>query len=275
MRIGVIQPVAEDLLTVRSDDGAGELAAVNAQLIEATEVGHLDALHPGRGQHARRRQLGDDLGKLDRQRRLVLAKVVGDALQVAGLGGEVQLLQHHGANLDEHRVESVGRCDAMQQPKDPPERRQIDANDLVDVGILNLDRDGQAGLGAGAMNLPNRCRGHRLGRKRGKDLTGAPTGKLLGKALLDVVVGPGRHAILQRLQLGAKRLRQHVGHDADELTDLDEQPAEPLDATVNPPRIATVRFQAAAASRHRARRGAVESATGSTTGSPASSPSRR
>ena len=57
----------------------------------------------------------------------------------------------------------------------------------------------------------------------GEDFVGRAPAELLAQTGLDVLVGPGRHLILQPFELAAKGLGQEVGHDADELADLDEQ----------------------------------------------------
>ena len=57
----------------------------------------------------------------------------------------------------------------------------------------------------------------------GEHLVGSTPAELLAQPRLDVLVGPGRHLVLQPLQLAPERLGQEVGHDADQLADLDEQ----------------------------------------------------
>ena len=78
----------------------------------------------------------------------------------------------------------------------------------------------------GAVHLADRRRGDRLGRELGEHLGRRAPAELLAQARLDVAVGAGRNLILQPLQLLAKGVGQNVGHDADELADLDEQAAQ-------------------------------------------------
>ena len=61
-----------------------------------------------------------------------------------------------------------------------------------------------------------------------EDVTGAAS-HLLAEAPVDICVRPRRNLILQPLELPPKLFRQEVGHDADELTDLEEQPLKPRD----------------------------------------------
>ena len=120
----------------------------------------------------------------------------------------------------------------MNQRSTPKMRRsalQIDADDLLDVRVLDLDRDLLAAVQARAVDLADRRRGHRLGRELGEQLARAAAAELLAQARLDVAVGPRRHLILQPLELLAERVGQEVGHDADQLADLDEQAPQPQD----------------------------------------------
>ena len=156
MRIGVIDAIAEDLLTVSRHNRARQLRAVDVQLIELGEAVDLKACDPARRQDARGRQARLQRRKADRELRRVLGKVVGDALQLTRLGGKVQLLQHHGANLGKYRIHAVIGRHPVQHLKDTPERAQIDAHDLLDVGILHFDRDLDAVFGASAVDLTNR-----------------------------------------------------------------------------------------------------------------------
>ena len=70
-----------------------------------------------------------------------------------------------------------------------------------------------------------------------KTSVGPAAAELLAQARLDVVVGARRHLILQPAQLVAKRVGQEVGHDADELADLDEQAAQPDDRRLDAARV--------------------------------------
>ena len=56
-------------------------------------------------------------------------------------------------------------------------------------------------------------------------------------------VGARRHLILQPLELVAERLGEEVGHDADELADLDEQALQLDDGALDAAGVAPVRGQ--------------------------------
>ena len=117
---------------------------------------------------------------------------------------------------------------------------QVDAHHLLDVGVLDLDRDLLAAVQARPVDLADRRRGDRLGRELREQLGRAAAAELLAQARLDVAVRARRHLILQPLELLAERVGQEVGHDADELADLDEQAAQPQDRGLDPARVPAV-----------------------------------
>ena len=161
----------------------------------------------------------------------------GDALDVVGLAAEVELLQHHGADLAIEPLHALVRDEPRDDAEDAAQRAQIDGDDLLDVGILHLDRDLLARRQARAVHLADRRRGDRPLVELGEQLA-RRLAELLAQALLDLGVGPRRHLVLQPLELGAELLGQKVRHDRDELPDLDEQPLQPRDRAVHAARVA-------------------------------------
>ena len=99
-------------------------------------------------------------------------------------------------------------------------------HDLLDVRVLHLDRHVLAGVQPRLVHLTDRGRRHRLGREFREQRLGVAPPELLLQSIADVGIGTRRHLILQGLELVAKGVGEEVGHDADELPDLDEQPPQ-------------------------------------------------
>ncbi len=112
---------------------------------------------------------------------------------------------------------------------------QIEADDQVDVPVLDLDRDAPPIDQARLVNLAEGRAGHRLGVER-RDLAHSCP-ELALQSLGDLPVGAWRHLVLQRLELGHELGRQEVRHDRQELSYLDEEPLEPEDGRVHAARV--------------------------------------
>ena len=236
VRIGVIDAVGEDLLAVELDDLTGEMPAVDLELLRGDLVGDLEAGLEVGDQHAVGRQLLDD-----RRERDVRAahEVRGDPRRVARLGLVVELLHHDRADLAIQLVEPLVRHEPLDDVEDPAQRVEVAADDLLDVGVLHLDRDLGAVDQAREVDLPDRGRGERALVELREHLLGAAT-VLLDQPLLDVLVRARRHRVLQPLELAAELLGKEVRHDRDQLPDLDEQALELDDRALDPARVAEV-----------------------------------
>lgn len=90
------------------------------------------------------------------------------------------------------------------------------------------------------MHLPDGSRSDGLGIEFGKDLVGRLSAQFLAQTNLQLGKRPGRHAILQGLQLLAEGQRQKIRHHADQLANLDEQALEIDDGGKNAPGIPSV-----------------------------------
>ena len=242
----------KNLLAVGLDADAGSGTAVDLEAFDPFEIGDLDPLHPFGGQHARRRELGHHPREPHlRRRRLAGGEVGGDLLDGGGLASVVELGQHHLPDLAVDGVEPVVGHEPAQHGEDPLQRPQIDADDLLDVGVLDLDRHLLARRQPRAVHLADRRRGDRHGRELREHLGRRAPAKLLAQPRLDVAGGAGRNLILQPLQLLPERVGQDVGHDADELPHLDEEPAQLDDGGLDPAGVPAVLLQRQALDRGR------------------------
>jgi hypothetical protein len=153
--IGVIDAVGEDLLAVDLDHLAGQGAAIEAELLAADRVGDLDPGLEAGGQHPRGRAIAHHLGERDV---LAIGEVGGDAIAVVGLGAEVELGQDDRADLAVDVLEALVRHEPLDDAEDALECPQIVADDLLDVGVLDLDRDRLARGQGRAVDLADRRR---------------------------------------------------------------------------------------------------------------------
>ena len=220
MRIGVVVAVDEDLLAIGVDRQARGLFPIDPRGAQAGQIRGLDSRHPARGQHPAGRVLGDHLG----EQHVGPAREVGrDDLHRRGFLAIVELGQDHLANLAVDRAKAPLGHELAQQAEDALQGAQVGLDDLLDVRVLHLDRDLAAVLEAREMHLPDRRRSDRGPIELREDFVGTAPTELLAQTRLDVLVGPGRNLVLQAFEPAAKRLGEEVGHDADQLADLDEQ----------------------------------------------------
>jgi len=122
--------------------------------------------------------------------------------------------------------------------------------------VLHLDRYLLTRMQARHVHLANGRRSHRRPIELGKDLARLATPSSATSLASMSSYGRGGTRFLQGLQFLAKSLRQHVGHHADELPDLDEQSVQLDDAGQDPARFCrwTACTSSAAASSLRKRR---------------------
>ena len=228
VRIGVIDAVDEDLLAVGLDAPGGrprrDRPPAPASRVEVADLGPVDPLG---GQHARRRELRDH----PREARTFgprPAKLAAICAMASASRAVVELGQDHLADLAVDGVEALVGHEPAEQIEDAAQRPQVGPDDLLDVGVLHLDRDLLARR-AGAPRGPGRSTPRRSApartrrtprRRRGRRTPRAGAPRCPGRGA--AAPGPAGPSSSR-----AERLGQEVGHDADELADLDEQPLQP------------------------------------------------
>jgi hypothetical protein len=115
---------------------------------------------------------------------------------------------------------------------------EVRLHDLLDVGVLDLDRDLGAVVKPREMDLADRGRGDRALLELREHL--ARRADVLAQPSLDILERPRRHRVLKPLELAPKLLGQEVRHDRDQLTDLDEQTLQPDDRALDAARVPEV-----------------------------------
>ena len=157
-----------------------------------------------------------------------------------GLALEIELLGDHLANLVVVGVEPLHRNEHLHDGHDPADGLEIEPRDLIDVLVLHLDRDASPVEKVSLVYLTERSAGQRTSLEPREHLIDR-TSEIGKNAMLDVLEGPRRNLILQAFEPGAKLLREEVGHDAEQLADLDEEPLELDNRSLYAQGIATVR----------------------------------
>src|SRR5215510_12175040 len=188
VRVGVVDTVGEDLLAVDLDDLARELAAVEPELLDAEAIGDLAAGLEVGDQDARGGQLVDDPGEADVGAALEVGR---DPLGVVGLGLVVELVHDDRADLAVQLGQALIGNEPADDPEDPAQGVEVAAHDLLDVGVLDLDRDLGAALQVRHVDLTDRRRGDRPVLEAGEQLVRGPV-ELLVDPGFDVDVGPRR-----------------------------------------------------------------------------------
>ena len=168
-----------------------------------------------------------------------VGEVQRDAFRVLRLGPEIQLVDHHVADLAKHPLEPLERHEILHRPEDPLQRPQVGARRLLDVRVLHLHRHLLPGVEARDVHLPDRGGGDGALGELGEQLA-RPLAQLVADPALDVGERPRRDRVLEPRQLLPELGRQEVGHDADQLSHLDEQSLQVEDRPVDAARVAQV-----------------------------------
>jgi hypothetical protein len=121
---------------------------------EPGPVGQLARYHPPR------RQLGDDIGDMNRG---VAAVVVGEHLLVAGFGVVVELLGEPFPPLREEGVDILGGRGDLEHRTQQGDVAEVGCYRLGDIRVLHLYRDRAAIMGDRAVHLPDRRGGEQPG----------------------------------------------------------------------------------------------------------------
>ena len=229
MRVGVKEPVDDDLMQIGAHQLAAQLLAVDVDARQRAERGDLRAEDVVHRQHARRRVVVHRLRHDDRRE---LGEMLAERPEIARFVAVVELGERRLAELRHHLREVDARLHAavlVEERGELVERFQILGNALLDVRALHLDRDQAPVAQRRAMNLAERRGGDRL-RLEHPEALGQPDAELrLDDALdlgererLDVVLQPR-----QRLDVGG---RQQIGACRQQLSELDEGRTERLES---------------------------------------------
>ena len=226
------EPVAEELVEHHRGEALRDLGRVDAGGAEPVEVVDLDRRDVLERQDPPRRALPRDLREAHAR---VVGEDLGETLPVLRLVEVVDLLLARDGELldDRGQVDVVGHePDAVEPAGDLPERREIDRDDLLDPGTLDLHHDGvESGLGRilrrepRPIRLTEGCRGHGVRVERGVGAVEADSEFSFGERA-DLRERHRRHLVLQPLELFGDLRREHVQSRGHELPDLDHEPAE-------------------------------------------------
>ena len=105
MRIGMEKAVREDHLHVEVRAAAGDLFAVEAGGFEQSRLRERNAVDHVHRQDARRRKLGVGLGNADRR---IVAKQLGELMQIAFFAAEIELAAERAAHLGHVGRRAIG-----------------------------------------------------------------------------------------------------------------------------------------------------------------------
>ena len=200
------------------------------------EVDDLGAVHELGGQHRAGGSLGHDARHADEP---IPGEAARDARDVLRLAPEVQLLADHLADLGMVRLHPAHAREELDDGQNAPDRLEILGRDAFDVGVLHFDRDASAVRHPRLVHLGERRRGERLALER-REHRIRLAAELGADARDDLVERSRGKPVLQSLELRPEIRREHVREDADQLPDLDEQPAGADDRVANPARVDAV-----------------------------------
>ena len=221
VRVGVEEPVDDDLVQVRAEELVGQRGAVDVDGRQRIEVRDLAALHELHRQHAFGRV------PLDRKRDddvLEALQVLRQPDEVLGLPPVVELGDERAPEGLDGLLELVAvsqRRMAIHEAREVPEGLEVLGDPLADSGALDLHGDRPAVAHAGPVDLAERRRGEGLGLEGGKR-PGDARSQLGFDDLLDLLERERLHAVLEprkRLEVGS---RQEVRAAREQLPELDE-----------------------------------------------------
>jgi hypothetical protein len=235
MRVGVVLRVDEHLLHHATEQLFGELAPVDAELVDRGGLTHADAVEPLHDEHTPRRQVVEHGGD---PHVAAVVEIGGDVGGVARFDLEVELLPQAFRELVgeiRHLVLGAPRGALLDHGGELVEDVQVAVHRVGDARPLHLDDHLPPVVEARPVGLPDRCRRQRLPVEVGEDLVGG-SAQLLLDQLAQAVGRRGRHVVLQvRQLLGHDRgheVRARRGH----LTHLHEHPAALLERVAEPAR---------------------------------------
>ena len=157
------------------------------------------------------RQAGDHVGDVDEG---VAAEDAGERALVLGLQLVVQLLVDARAHLVGDRLGVQARRHPAQQAHDQPQVGHVGAHGTGHARVLDLDRHVAAVVQLGAVDLPDRGGGDRLGVE-GRELLVDRDLQLVLDHLAHVVEAHLGRGVAQLAQLALELLAVLLGHQAD------------------------------------------------------------
>ena len=214
MGIGVIDARHGDLVDVRAEEGAGELA--RSLLRETVIRAHLAAVNPLQHEHALGHVWPDHLGD---DELFVVGDESGDQLGVVRLLAEVELraqvnleLVGQGGDLEELRSFEA----ALEQGCGRAEDVQVELDLLDHSRPAHLDDHLAAAREQSAVDLRNRCGGERLRIDRREDALA----EILADNGLELRERHRRHLVDELAELVDVDVGQEVGAGREELPEL-------------------------------------------------------
>jgi hypothetical protein len=216
--------VHEDLLHVNPIKDPRHLGSGDAGALDRRQVCNLQVADVLQGQRAAGARAPDHAG--DRHPR-VIREVLGEALGIAPLVGEVELAAGGGGDLLGQAVEvhpAAQLARHLEQPKREPGRREVRFDQDVDPRPQHLDHHGLARWQPGGVDLGEGGRAHGLGGDPGEDIRKRTPEVALD--LADDVLEPLRgDLVLETRELPRHLGREQVDPHGEELAELDEDAA--------------------------------------------------
>ncbi|MCZ7687526.1 MAG: hypothetical protein M5U28_55825 [Sandaracinaceae bacterium] len=233
MRIGVEEPVHEELLVEALDEAHRHRVRLDAELGHLLHAVDLEPLHEGHGEDVPRRQLAHDLGEEDVVRvREVRGHLLhhGRLVQVVGLAAE---------QIDERGVHALDVAHGDEPLVDGDGDAQdahVHLDDVADARVEDLHGHLAAVLEPGLVHLPERRGGDGLLLDLRVELGRGPA-EVVEEGPLELVEGSRRDLVLQRLELLRVHAREEPAHDREDLAELDVDAAQPQDRAQEAPRV--------------------------------------
>jgi hypothetical protein len=228
VRIGVEQPVVQDLTDVGREHAARQLGTRDRGLVERLGLAHGPAEDLLHDEDAVGREGRVHAGDRDPD---VAGAVLAQRRPDLGLVQELELLLEAADELLREPAQADrprGLDAALQAAREHAQDRRVACDDVLDAGPADLDDDARAVVQHGPVRLADRRRRERLPLERRERLIDRFVE--LGLDHDAHVAGrDGSHVRAQLGQLGGQRRREHVVARRGDLPELDHHPARVLE----------------------------------------------